>query len=242
LKFKGGADLIILAFESTGKIASVALSENERVLAKYSIDNGNTQSELLLPMAESLLSSLSLSFSDVSGYAVAVGPGSFTGVRIGVATVKGLAFNRNLPIFAISSIEALAKNLEGVRGIIVPCMDARRAQVYYGIYRADENGISKLEDDGAISLEGLLEKLCIFSGEDIYIVGDGYEIVKGYLDGKIVTKDTPIELRFQNAASLCRIAYEKHKRGESVSDLDVLPKYLRLPQAERERLEKEKIK
>ena len=120
----------ILAFDGTAKAASVAVLDDERVLGYYTVDNGLTQSELLLPMAENLLKSLKLSFSDIELFATSVGPGSFTGVRIGVSLIKGLAFGKNLPCVEVSTLEALAENLVGIQGRIVPCMDARRNQVY----------------------------------------------------------------------------------------------------------------
>ena len=127
--------MITLAFDSTAKAASVAICDGEKLLALYNIDNGLTQSELLLPMAENMLKSLQLSFSDVELLACAVGPGSFTSVRIGVALVKGIAFARNIPCVAVSTLDELAENLHGLNGIIVPCMDARRQQVYTATYR-----------------------------------------------------------------------------------------------------------
>ena len=131
----------ILAFDSTAKVASVAVTEGEKTLAVYSIDNGLTQSELLLPMAEATLNSLRISFSDIDAYAVTVGPGSFTGVRIGVSLVKGLAFGKNKPCVDVSTLEALAENLKGSDGIIVPVMDARRAQVYTALFISDGDAV-----------------------------------------------------------------------------------------------------
>ena len=120
----------ILAFDTSAKVASVALTDDEKLLGVSNIDNGLTQSELVLPMAEDLIGRLGLNFSDVNLYAVTVGPGSFTGVRIGVATVKGLAFGRDIPTAPVSTLEALAENAAGLDGLIVPCMDARRGQFY----------------------------------------------------------------------------------------------------------------
>ena len=115
----------ILAFDSTAKAASVAVTEDEKLLGAYNIDNGLTQSELLLPMAESLLKSLKLSFSDIELLAASTGPGSFTGVRIGAALVKGIAFGKNIPCVGISTLDELAENLFPLVGIIVPVMDAK---------------------------------------------------------------------------------------------------------------------
>ena len=232
--------MIILAFDATAKIASVAVSEDEKNLALYNIDNGLTQSELLLPMAESALKALKLSFSDIGLYATSVGPGSFTGVRIGTSLIKGMAFSKNIPCVSVSTLEALAENLAGIRGIIVPCMDARRNQVYNAIFRSDESGMTRISEDRAISIDDLAKELKEFEGEDLYIVGDGYGVARdGLIKAGITPKVTPEALRLENASSVAKIACRKYKSGEFTDDSSLLPTYLRLPQAERERLEKE---
>ncbi len=233
--------MIILGFESSAKIASVAVTDNDRVLASYCVDNGLTQSELLLPMAESILKNLGLSFSDVDLFCTAAGPGSFTGVRIGVSIVKGLAFGRDVNVIGVSAIEALAENLSGLCGLIVPCMDARRGQVYTAVFRSDGKSLTRLSEDEAISIEELEGRLCEYRDENIYIVGDAYRLVKEKVS-KVSLRSTPEYLIGENASSVCRVAYEKYKNGERTRDLDISPTYLRLPQAERERLEREKGK
>ena len=228
-----------LAFDGTAKVASVAVGDDDRIIALYSIDNGLTQSELLLPMAEDMLRSLGLSFSDIGLFATSVGPGSFTGVRIGVSLVKGLAFGRGIPCVGISTLDALAENLKGLSGILVPCMDARRSQVYTAIYSSDGERIEKLTDDMAISISELRDRLASLGEKDIYLSGDGYDTVKKVFSSLgFETKNTPKELRLENAASVARIAYEKYLSGEYTTDTELSPTYLRLPQAERERLER----
>lgn len=230
----------ILAFDGTAKAASVALTEDERTLGCYTIDNGLTQSELLLPMAENLLKSLKLSFEDVELYATAVGPGSFTGVRIGVSLIKGLAFGRNIPCVEVSTLEALAENLSPLNALIVPCMDARRGQVYTATFRGDGESITRLTEDRAIALADLAEELRSYSG-DIYVTGDGYGVAVAALEkAGIRLCPTPENLICQNAASVARVAYRSYKMGDFVSDSQLSPKYLRMPQAERERLERER--
>lgn len=232
----------ILAFDSTAKTASVALTEDERLLGLCNIDNGLTQSELLLPMAEDLLRSLKLSFKDIELLAVTAGPGSFTGVRIGISLVKGISFTRDIPCVSVSTLEALMQNISSLRGILVPVMDARRNQVYNAIFRSDENGISRLTEDRAISIEDLASELSAYD-EPIYLVGDGYQIAKKKLSELgINTLETPALLIGQNAYSTAVIAAKKYKLGETLSDMEISPVYLRLPQAERERLEKEGTK
>ena len=230
----------ILAFDGTAKAATVAVTEGEKILGYYTIDNGLTQSELLLPMAENLLKSLNLSFSDIEMYATSVGPGSFTGVRIGASLIKGLAFGRNIPSAGVSTLEALAENLVPLKGIIVPTMDARRNQVYSAIFRCDGEKLERLTEDRAIALSDLAEELRQYEGESIYISGDGYNVTWRALSaaGINLTK-TPELLILQNAVSVARVANRMHERGETVSDIELSPVYLRMPQAERERLERE---
>lgn len=229
-----------LAFDSAAKIASVALMQDEKLVSQYAIDNGLTQSELLLPMAENLLKSLKLSFEDVELYATAVGPGSFTGVRIGVSLVKGLAFGRNIPCVEVSTLEALAENLSPLNGLIVPCMDARRGQVYTATFQGNGESITRLTEDRAIALTDLAEELRSYSG-NIYISGDGYGVAVSALEKEGVRLcRTPENLICQNGASVARVAYRSYKKGDFVSDSQLSPKYLRMPQAERERLERER--
>ena len=230
--------MITLAFDSTAKAASVAVCDDEKLLALYNIDNGLTQSELLLPMAENMLKCLGLSFDDVGLLACAVGPGSFTGVRIGVALVKGIAFNKNIPCVAVSTLDELAENLAGLDGIIVPAMDARRAQVYTATYRGEGGSLTKLTPDRAIAIAELAEELKTYDAP-IYLVGDGYEVARrGLLAAGVEVKCTPSLLITENAYSVAVIAKRKYDKGEAVTDLEIAPTYLRMPQAERERLER----
>lgn len=231
--------MIILAFDSTAKAASVAVCDGEKLLALYNIDNGLTQSELLLPMAENMLKNLKLTFGDVELLACAVGPGSFTGVRIGVALVKGMAFGKSIPCVSVSTLDELAENLGGLDGIIVPCMDARRQQVYTATYRGKDGKLEKLTEDRAIAISELAEELKAYSGESIYLSGDGYEVAKkGLTAAGVAVKDTPALLITENAYSVAKIAKRKYDAGEVETDLQIAPTYLRMPQAERERLER----
>ena len=230
----------ILAFDGTAKAATVAVSEDEKILGLYTVDNGLTQSELLLPMAENLLKSLKLSFNDIDLLATSVGPGSFTGVRIGVSLVKGLAFGRNIPCIGISTIEALAENLAGLNGILVPCMDARRGQVYSATFRYDGENLVRLTEDRAIALSALAEELKSFESENIYLSGDGYSVAKKALtEAGVPLSETPELLILENGASVAKVAKRKYDSGEIQSDVEISPVYLRMPQAERERLERE---
>lgn len=231
--------MITLAFDSTAKIASVAVTDGEKLLALYSINNGLTQSELLMPMAENMLKSLKLSFSDIELLAASVGPGSFTGVRIGTALVKGIAFGKNIPCASVSTLEALAENLSGIAGIIVPAMDARRSQLYTAIFEYRDGAMHRHTEDMAVSISELADMLKKYNGQDIYIVGDGYSVAKSELERLgVALCETPPLLREENAYSVAKVAVKLHADGKTTNDIGHLPTYLRVPQAERERLER----
>lgn len=231
--------MITLAFDSTAKIASVAVTDGEKLLSVYSINNGLTQSELLLPMAEDMLRELKLSFSDVELLAASVGPGSFTGVRIGTALVKGIAFGRNVPCASVSTLEALAENLSGIDAVIVPAMDARRSQLYTAVFEYSDGAMKRLTEDMAISISELADMLKKYDGRAIYVVGDGYQVASAELKRLgIKLCETPVLLRDENAFSVAKVALKLHREGKTTNDISHLPTYLRVPQAERERLEK----
>lgn len=229
----------ILAFDSTARAASVAILDDERPLAIFTVDNGLTQSELLLPMAEDALKALKLSFSDIDIFAATMGPGSFTGVRIGASLIKGLAFGKNKPCVGVSTIEALAYNMMPHDGIIVPVMDARRQQVYTAIFTSNDKKLTRVCDDMAISCSELAEMLKKYEGEPINLVGDGYDVAYRILtEAGIRIAPTPRLLINENAYSVGLVAKQKFECGEAVSDKEITPTYLRMPQAERERLER----
>lgn len=235
--------MITLAFDTAAKTASVALMRDDSALAEYSIESGLTQSELILPMAENMLKLSGLSFSDIGLLAVSAGPGSFTGVRIGISLVKGIALGKNTPIAAVSTLEALAENLSGVRGIIIPVMDARRGQFYTAIFRSADGELTRLTEDFADNASGILDRLSSLgiSGEPIWLVGDGYAPAGAAFHSLgIKTESTPAGLISESAMSVARVGLRKYTRGELVGDTELSPIYLRLPQAERERLEREK--
>ena len=231
----------ILAFDSTAKAASVAVLEGESLLGHYTIDNGLTQSELLLPMAENLLKSLKLGFSDIDVLAASTGPGSFTGVRIGAALVKGIAFGRNIHCVSVSTLDAIIENIAPLRGILVSVMDARRGQVYSSTFKSNGEKIERISEDRAISLEELAGELSKYKDEPIYLAGDGYAVAKAaLLKFGVKTENTPPLLITESAYSVARVAKRKHDAGEHLTDTEFTATYLRLPQAERERLERNK--
>lgn len=221
----------ILALDSTANTSTVALLEDERLIALYTVNTKNTHSETLLPMVKALLDSSSTKIDEIDAFAVANGPGSFTGVRIGVATIKGLAFGTNKKCVAVSTTEALSVNLDGFDGIVCPIMNARRGQVYTCIYKEGK----PLIEESCILLDDLIPILENY-GEKIYFTGDGYELI---VDKEIKNKcETPEPLRYSTAYGVGKIAYRKIINGEYTSDIDLRVNYLRKPQAEREREER----
>lgn len=229
--------MIILALDSTAKAAAVALLDGRRLLAKDMHDDGNTHSSTLLPMVERLLAEQNLTANDIDLFTASVGPGSFTGVRIGAATVKGLAFGKNKPCVPVSALEALAYNLRGTDGIVCPLMDARRGQFYTALFRVSSGKIERLMPDVARSGEEIAETLSQYP--DTYLVGDGAKVALPFFEGLDVTL-APEESLLADGESVALCALELYESGVQVTDAEFAPTYLRLPQAERERLEREK--
>ncbi len=232
--------MLILAFDSTAKAASVAVTDDERLLANTVVDNGLTHSELLLPMAEEALAKAKRSFDDVELLACNVGPGSFTGVRIGVSLVKGLAFGHNTPCAAVSTLLSLAYNLFPLEGVYAPAMDARRGQLYNAVFVCENGVLCRKTPDRAIDADALAEELLDYAGRPIYLVGDGYAVARSALETRGISISlTPELLLRQNAYSTARAAHRLFLKGKTVSDEELSPTYLRLPQAERDRLARE---
>ena len=229
----------ILALESSAVAASVALCEDETLIAQAFQNTGLTHSQTLLPLAEDLLKNCSLTMADVDLIAVAEGPGSFTGLRIGVAAAKGLAWGGELPCAGCSTLESMAWNLAGFEGEVCVAMDARRKQVYNARFRVDGQQPHRLTPDRAISLEDLIAELQ-GTGTTQIIVGDGAQLCFDALAAAgIPAKLAPPNLRMQSAWGVARLALEKARKGETVTANQLAPVYHRLSQAERERLERE---
>ena len=225
----------ILAFESSAKAASVALCEDEFLIAQSYQNSGLTHSTTLLPMAKSLLDHCGVALEQVDCLAVAAGPGSFTGLRIGISTVKGLAWGLEKPCAGVSTLEAMAWNLAHMDGVICCAMDARRRQVYNALFRARGGALERLCEDRAISLEELAWELEGCPDAQI-VVGDGAQLC--YNDAEArghVLQMAPPHLRFQSAWGV-----ELARSGRLTDAASLVPEYHRLSQAERERLAKEK--
>ncbi len=227
--------MLTLAIDTTANTASAALCKDGRLLSLYTVNGLLTHSETMLPMIENMLSKCALTADDIDLYAVSEGPGSFTGVRIGVSLIKGLAFNKNKPCVGVSTLAALAKNLEGFDGYIVPVTDARRNQVYTAVF---QNG-KRLCEDMLIPLDELHETLRGMGIERIFLCGDGYDLAKKYFEETDITVlTTPAILIPQNALSVALAGEELHRCGVTKTDSALSAHYLRASQAEREREEK----
>ncbi len=226
----------MLAFESSAKPASVALVRDGELIAQYSQYTSLTHSRTLLPMAEALLKNCEIGISDVDMFAVAHGPGSFTGIRIGVSTVKGLAWATEKPCSGVSTLEAMAWNGISHGGYICPVMDARRSQVYNALFEIRDGRPARLCEDRPVSLDDLSAEIRALSSP-VFILGDGAAVTASYLSKAGISFETaPNNLVWQSAWGVAMAALDKEP-----GDADSLkPVYLRLSQAERERLEKEK--
>ena len=230
--------MLILAFETSAKAASVALHDGKKLLGESYQNTGLTHSQTLMVMAQDLLTQCGLTAQDVSAVAVAEGPGSFTGVRIGVAAAKGFAWGAELPCYGVSTLEAMAKNLGVYRGYVCPVMDARRSQVYNALFYVNYGKCTRIREDRAISLKDLGEDVKNLS-EPIFLVGDGsvlcYNSLLEEVPGLVLA---PEHLQHQRAAGVALVAAERIGAGEIGSGAALTPNYLRLSQAEREKLER----
>ena len=230
--------MLILAFETSAKAASAALLEDGRLLGESYQNTGLTHSQTLLVMAEHLLAQCGKTVAEVTAVAVAAGPGSFTGVRIGVAAAKGFAWGRELPCYGVSTLEAMALSLGAWQGYVCPCMDARRSQVYNALFSVNQGTLERLREDRAIALSELAEELKALDGP-IFLVGDGSTLTYRTLSGEIPNLVLPPEHRMhQRADGVALLAAQKIAAGESGDANALTPNYLRLSQAERERMEK----
>ena len=232
--------MLILAFETSAKAGSVALLDEKKLLGESYNNTGLTHSQTLMVMAEDLLKQCGKTVSDLTAVAVAEGPGSFTGVRIGVAAAKGLAWGGELPCYGVSTLEAMAVSLGIYEGFVCACMDARRSQVYNGVFSVQQGKISRVTEDRAISLAELGEELKSLT-KPIYLVGDGATLTYKTLGAEIPDLILPPEHRLhQRATGVALLAEKMAEKGEAGDGNALTPNYLRLSQAERERLEKQK--
>lgn len=233
-----GGFLKILAIDTTAAAASVALCEDEALRGEFFVNIRQTHSETLMPMAGSLLQNCGVSPAEIGLFAVSCGPGSFTGVRIGVAAVKGLALPFGTPCAAVSSLEALAENLRPVRGLVCSVMDARRGQFYNALFEAAGGTLRRLCPDRAVDASQLEKDLlpAVREAKNVFLVGDGTEICYNMLSPELAkgVLPAPPNVRFARASSVAAVGLRLLREGKTVSAEELLPYYLRLPQAERE--------
>jgi len=228
--------MLILALDSTAAVGSVALCRDDKPLAYFTLKNGNTHSETLLPMVKALFDVTGTTVDDVDLFACSAGPGSFTGVRIGVATVKGLAFGKHKCVLGVSALEAMARSQLPHTGLIVPAMDARRGEVYTAVFRAEGDTMTRLMPDSAMpakQLEAWLQE----QAEPFLAVGDGVPVLQASFKLPVVTP--PVAIAEQCAVGVALTALTAFREGARGTDATLAPIYLRLPQAERERLAKQ---
>lgn len=226
--------MLILAFESSARAASAALCRDGRLVSQYIQCSALTHSRTLLPMAEDMLKNAEIALADVDLIAVAHGPGSFTGIRIGVSTVKGLSWAAEKPCVGVSTLEAMAWHGLSAGGYICPVMDARRSQVYNALFEIQDQKPRRLSEDRPLALSELAEEVRALN-TPVFLVGDGAELTAAYFrENNIPYRLAPENLRWQSAWGVAMAAADKPAAGADA----LLPVYLRLSQAERERQER----
>lgn len=230
----------ILALDSSGLVASVAIVEEEGTIAEYTINYKKTHSQTLLPMLDEVVRMCGIDLNTIDGIAVSGGPGSFTGLRIGAATAKGLGLALEKPLIHVPTVDALAYNLYGTQGVICPIMDARRNQVYTGIYTFEET-FQVVEEQMAVSVVELIEKLNAQT-QIVTFLGDGVPVYKDQLlEGlRVPVRFAPAHMNRQRGASVGVLGIHYMEEGRVEPARDHKPDYLRVSQAERERMERQK--
>lgn len=235
----------ILAIDSSGLVATVAVVEEEneisKTIAEYTINYKKTHSQTLLPMLDEIVKMTDMNLDTIDAIAVAGGPGSFTGLRIGSATAKGLGLALKKPLIHIPTVDGLAYNLCYTDRIICPIMDARRNQVYTGIYQMDGDKLQVLEAQMAVEIDELAKKLCTY-GKPVIFLGDGVPVHKDRLEKELMTNYdiafAPAHMNQQRAATVGMLGIQYYKEGKTETAMEHKSDYLRVSQAEREREER----
>lgn len=230
----------ILGLDSSGLVASVAVVEDANLCGEFTINYKKTHSQTLLPMLDEVVKMIELDMNTIDAIALAGGPGSFTGLRIASATAKGLGLALDKPLIQIPTVDALAFNLYGHRDLICPLMDARRNQVYTGLYEFREEKMQVVEPQCAISIHEIVAKVNEL-GRTVVFLGDGVPVFREYIteNCKVSYTFAPAHVNKQRAAAVATLAEEYYKNGNIQTAEEHKPNYLRLSQAERERLEKQ---
>lgn len=230
----------ILAIDSSGMVASVAVAEDDTLLGEYTIHHKKTHSQTLLPMIDEVVRMLELDLSAVDAIAVAAGPGSFTGLRIGSATAKGLGMALDKPLVAVPTVDALAYNLAGCGVLVCPLMDARRNQVYTGLYRFEGYQMHAVLDQCAVGIAEIVARMNEY-GQAVTFLGDGVRVSAPYIQEHCSVPYTfaPAHLNKQRASAVAVLAMEYYSKGMVQTAAEHRPEYLRMSQAERERMERQ---
>ena len=231
----------ILGLDSSGIVASVAVVEDDILVAEYTVNYKKTHSQTLLPMLDEIAKMTELDLNTIDAIAVAAGPGSFTGLRIGSATAKGLGLALKKPLIAVPTVEGLAYNLYDTDGLICPIMDARRRQVYTGIYRFEEHRLVTVEDQMAVPMEEMIRKLNEYQ-QPVTFLGDGVPVFADMIAEKLNVPYSfaPAHVNKQRAAAVAALGLIYYKEGRTQTAMEHIPDYLRVSQAEREREERQK--
>ncbi|MGN0485315.1 MAG: tRNA (adenosine(37)-N6)-threonylcarbamoyltransferase complex dimerization subunit type 1 TsaB [Lachnospiraceae bacterium] len=231
----------ILGIDSSGLVASVAVVEEENLLAEYTVNYKKTHSQTLLPMLEEITKMIELDLESIDAIAVAGGPGSFTGLRIGAATAKGIGLALDKPLIHIPTVDGIAYNLYGSKNLICPLMDARRNQTYTGLYRFEGDAMQNVLTQCAVGIDEIIEKVNQI-GEPTTFLGDGVSVFRTYISEHCTVSYTfaPPHLNKQRASAVAALGLLYYKEGKTETAAAFRPDYLRLSQAERERLEREK--
>jgi tRNA threonylcarbamoyladenosine biosynthesis protein TsaB len=231
--------MLIFGIDTCCNAATAALLDDDRLVAQTVINHGKTHSQIMMSAVEDMFKAAQLSPRDVEAFAAATGPGSFTGVRIGVATAKAMAQAANRPCVAVSTLEALAYSSKMFDGIVAPILDARRNQVYNALFDCKKGEMTRLCDDRALALSELLDELSGYD-RDVLFMGDGIFVFEREIKERLKDRAcfAPKTVSMNLAGGVAAVAAEKYERGETVSYSEMIPSYLRLSQAERDRLEK----
>lgn len=231
----------ILALDSSGLTASVAVVEDDTVLVEFTTNYKKTHSQTLLPMLDQAAAMIDLDLSSIDAIALAGGPGSFTGLRIGSATAKGLGLALDKPLVNVPTVDGLAYNLCGTDELVCPLMDARRQQTYTGLYDFEGNQMNRILDQCVVGIEEIIDKINGL-GRDVVFLGDGVPVFSSYIKEhcRVPFRFAPAHLNRQRAAAVGALAVIYAKEGRTETADEHKPTYLRLSQAERERREKMK--
>lgn len=230
----------ILGLDSSGLVASVAVVEDDTLLAEYTVNYKKTHSQTLLPMLDDIVTMIELNINTIDAIAVAGGPGSFTGLRIGSATAKGLGLALKKPLIQIPTVDGLAYNLWGSQDMVCPVMDARRNQTYTGLYEFTSKGMNVLQKQCAVEISEIVGKINE-RNRSVVFLGDGVPVFRDYIQEhcQVPFSFAPAHLNKQRAATIAALAFTYYQEGKIETAAGHRPDYLRLSQAERERLAQE---